>query len=92
MKKTAALRAAQSAVGRPFGYGTSWSLYHPWDDGDITGPSTEMADTSYTALMQRRARRVAGLALALMGVADDGYAIAMSAPMSARAYVDMALS
>ena len=92
MTKTAALAAAQAAVGRPHGHGTSWCLYHPWHDDKLNGPSTEMRGSSYAALKQARAQRVAELALALMGVTDDGYAIAMSAPMSARDYVTMVLS
>ena len=81
LSNTAALRAAQAAVGRPFGHGTSWCLYHPYYDR-VDGPTTEMSDSSYTALMQRRAIRVAELALALMGIRDA--AIYSNAPGSAR--------
>ena len=83
MSKTAALRAAQAAVGRPHGHGTSWCLYHPWHDDKLNGPSTEMRASSYAVLKQARAQRVAELALALMGVKDAGYTIAAAGPMSA---------
>jgi len=92
MKKTAALRAAQLAVGRPHGHGTSWVLYHPYYDDRLDGPSTEMRDSSYHSLVQGRAKRVAELALALMGVKDTAYQIYNSEPMSARDYVDMVLA
>jgi len=92
MKKTQALRAAQAAVGHPSGRGTFWVLYHPYYDDRLDGPSTEMRDSSYHSLMQGRAKRVAGLALALMGVQDTAYQIYASAPMSARDYVDMVLA
>ena len=92
MTKTAALRAAQAAVGRPHGHGTSWCLYHPWNDNNIAGPSTEMRGSSYAALRQARAERVAELALALMGVKDANYTIATAGPMSAKAYVEMVLA
>ena len=92
MTKTAALAAAQAAVGRPHGYGTSWCLYHPWNDNDLAGPSTEMRGSSYAALRQARAKRVAELALALMGVRDDAWMIAAADPMSAKAYVELVLA
>jgi len=92
MTKTAALAAAQAAVGRPHGHGTSWCLYHPWNDNDLAGPSTEMRGNSYAALKMARTKRVAELALTLMGVRDDAWVIAMSSPMSAKAYVELVLA
>jgi hypothetical protein len=92
MSKTAALAAAQAAVGRPHGRGTSWCLYHPWHDDKLNGPSTEMRGSSYAALRQARAERDAELALALMGVKDAGYTIAAAGPMSAKAYVELVLA
>lgn len=92
MTKTAALAAAQAAVGRPHGHGTSWCLYHPFYDDKLNGPSTEMRCSSYAAIRIARAQRVAELALALMGVEDHGYMIAYAEPMSAKAYVEMVLA
>jgi hypothetical protein len=92
MTKTAALAAAQAAVGRPQGCGTSWCLYHPFYNDKLSGPSTEMRASSYAAIKIARARRVAELALTLMGVTDHEYMIAYAEPMSAKAYVEMVLS
>ncbi len=97
MTKTAALRAAQNAVGRPFGHGTSWGFYSPYSLDNPTGPSTEVRANGYQQAVHRRANRVASLALHMMGVAQQydsdpiDWIDQMHGPMSAARFVDEAL-
>jgi len=92
--KTEAIRAAQSAVGRPAGRGSSWSFYGPDDVSNPSGPSTEIRASSYSAIVGKRAKYVASVALAMMGVAQKfdsispvDYVDHMQGPMSAAQYV-----
>jgi len=90
MSKTAALAAASRAVGAPVGERTSWQVIGPYRDTDIDGPSTTASASSYTQARAIRTRWVAQIALALMGVEDDGY-IVHHMDGSARAMVDAVL-
>jgi len=94
ISKTAALRAAQNAVGRPVGHGTNWCFYGPYRVSDPYGPITEVRANSYTKIVQKRANCVASVAIAMMGVAEGAdfypvdYVENMHGPMSAPAFVD----
>lgn len=96
--KTAAIREAQSAVGRPAGSGSSWRFYGPYYVSNPSGPSTEIRASSYSAIVGKRAKYVASVALALLGVAQKFDSISlvdyiehMQGPMSAAQYVAEAM-
>jgi len=95
MTKTAALRAAQDAVSRPIGSGTSWCIYTPYRVGDLRGPTTEVRANSYDKIVRIRANRVATHAIALMGIrfgrVPVDYIENVHGPMSARSYVNQVL-
>jgi hypothetical protein len=66
LSKTAALREAQGACGKPIRRSsTDYVCYVPYDR--IDGPSTELQANSYPSIVAHRARKVARLALVLMG-------------------------
>lgn len=68
LSKTAAIREAQRACGRPIRRSsTDYVCYVPYYDTDISGPSTELQADSYPKLVAYRARKVAHIALELMG-------------------------
>lgn len=67
MTKTEALKVAANAHGAPMGRGTSWCFYAPYYSKQPSGPSTEVRATSYSDAAAKRARRVASMALELMG-------------------------
>lgn len=69
MSKTAALKAAQAACGRIHRRSrTDYVCFVPYYDQRPDGPSTELQADSYAKAAVMRARRVADIALALMGV------------------------
>jgi len=69
MSKTAALKAAQAACGRIIRRSrTDYVCFVPYYDQKPDGPSTELQADSYPKAVAMRARRVADIALALMGL------------------------
>ncbi len=69
MSKTAALKAAQAACGRIHRRSrTDYVCFVPYYDQRPDGPSAELQADSYAKAAVMRARRVADIALALMGV------------------------
>lgn len=103
LSKTAALREAQAACGKIIRRSsTDYVCYVPYYDTDISGPSTELQADSYPKLVAHRARKVAHIAIELMGVcaneeqridADWGMEKATNwGTISARALVDAALA
>ena len=65
--KTEALRIARNAHGKPRGRGSSWHFVAPYYSTRPNGPSTVINAYSYSSAMLKRARRVACMALELMG-------------------------
>lgn len=74
LSKTAALRIAQDACGSIIRRsGTDYVCYVPYYDDKCDGPSTELQADSYTKIVQRRATKVATIALNLMGVEEAAF-------------------
>lgn len=71
LSKTTALDTASRAVGPICGSKTSWSFTTPYRDTELDGPSTDVRANSYAAAVAKRANRVAGIALVLMGYAPE---------------------
>lgn len=102
MTKTAALKEAQKNVGRPIGGGTSWCFYAPYWVSEPSGRRSEVCTTevradSYWKAANRRAKRVAELALSMMGVREKfgvdpvDWVEYTYGPMSAKKFVDEVL-
>jgi hypothetical protein len=70
MSKTAALKEARRLVSIS-GSGTSWQIYGPYRDTDLSGPSTSSSATDYWKARARRAKWVASIAATLMGLDSD---------------------
>ena len=69
MSKTAALKAPQAACGGIIRRSsTDYVCFVPYYDAKPDGPSTELQADSYPKAVAMRARRVADIALALMGL------------------------
>lgn len=66
MTLTQALAIASRAVS-VWGRGTSWTVSHPWDRNNPTGPSTTYSCNSYAEARHSAARTRARVALALLG-------------------------
>lgn len=79
MSKTAALKAAQAACGSIYRRSsTDYVCYVPFYDTKPDGPTTELQSYDYWRCRAARTRRVASIALALMGYdrrAADDYAV-----------------
>ena len=72
MTKTEALRIAKRSVTMPWGHGKDWTISHPRNLSDPSGPSDKAYSCSYYESMIYRRRIVARMALALMGIQGDG--------------------
>lgn len=71
LSKTAALREAQAACGRPIRRSsTDYVCYVPYYDDRTDGPSAELQADSHPKIVMHRAHKVASIALALMGLTD----------------------
>lgn len=98
MSKTAALKAAQAACGSiRRRSATDYVCYVPYYDTKPRGPSTEVQASDYWKCRAARTRRVAEIALALMGVdGNDGWeterAISCFGETTARGIVDRVLA
>lgn len=68
--KTAAIREARGYVSID-GRGTSWFVYGPYRNSDLSGPSTSLTAASYEQARGMRAVWVADIALTLMGYSDE---------------------
>jgi hypothetical protein len=73
MSKSAALKVATNAVGKPIGRGTSWLFYAPYYADKVDGPSTEYRASSYAMALTRRTQCVVDVALAQMGIKGSAY-------------------
>jgi hypothetical protein len=70
LSKTAAIREARTCVSID-GRGTSWNVYGPYRNSDLSGPSTSLSAASYEQARRMRATWVADIALTLMGYSDE---------------------
>lgn len=78
--KTSAIKAARRAVGDIIRRSsTDYVFFAPYNEADLSGPSTEIQAGTYAAARERRTQKVADVALALMGhgrsivyVGEDG--------------------
>lgn len=77
MSKTAALKVARGAHGPIFKKGFGHSFTAPWKTSDPDGPCVEVDHVSHWAARENRAKRVACMALELMGY-DQGDANALT--------------
>lgn len=83
MSKTAALKAAQAACGRIIRRSsTDYVCYVPFYDTRPDGPSTELQASDYWKCRAWRTRKVARIALALMGIDDPDYQIEHAAEVA----------
>ena len=72
LSKTAAIREARRAVGRPIRVSsTSYQVYGPYRASEPEGPSTQQSYDSYPKAALGRAVWVAEVALAMMGRLTD---------------------
>lgn len=98
LSKTAALKAAQAACGSICRRSsTDYVCYVPFYDTKPHGPSTELQASDYWRCRAARTRRVATIALALMGVdGDEGWeierAVCLHGETTARGIVDRVLA
>ena len=67
LSKTAAIKKASTVVSI-WGSGTSWTVCGPYYATDLSGPSTERNEVSYTKARLTRTAWRASIALALMGI------------------------
>lgn len=96
MSKTAALKAAQAACGSIYRRSsTDYVCFVPFYDDRPDGPSTELQASDYWRCRAWRSRKVAHVALALMGIANDEHAVEFAAEVagetSARGILERAL-
>lgn len=98
LSKTAALKAAQAACGRIIRRSsTDYVCFVPYYDAKPDGPSTELQADSYPKAVAMRARKVADIALTLMGLTWAGWweeerAQALFGETSARGIVERVLA
>lgn len=62
-----AIASASKAHGMPIGQGSEWFFSAPFDTSRPFGPRTQVYAPSYACAMLKRARRVAAMALELLG-------------------------
>lgn len=67
MTKHQAVAAASKAHGMPSGQGSEWFFSAPLDTSRPFGPRTQVYAPSHACAMLKRARRVAAMALELLG-------------------------
>lgn len=67
MTKHEAIAAASKAHGMPSGQGAEWFFSAPLDTSRPFGPRTQVYAPSHAYAMLKRARRVAAMALELLG-------------------------
>jgi hypothetical protein len=78
LSKTAAIREARRAVGRPIRVSsTSYQVYGPYRASEPNGPSTQHNYDSYPKALAGRTVWVARVAVALMGRLTDDASMAI---------------